>query len=819
MTRLKSGFWLLVLSVLSISLCGGANLVIFTVVNALWLRPQPIPDADRVVLLPVSTLPTTGSSEGGWWAEGGLQTLRREPVLAAVAGQVATSGENSVWRPRIVLAKVGHDVEVAAVTSQYFSVMGLLPRGRDFTPADDRRDAPVVAIISERLWRTAFDGAADVIGAEVAAAPERIRIIGIAPPDFHGVRLGEDVDLWIPRFSACRVAQHGRQIDAKIEPPMLAYARLIAGPSIAEALRLLQTPSDGSRPLATSLIPISAVYGTREARTTLVERTTMLWLAAAASAVVFIAGCATLMALIFVHYERRRQELAIRMALGCSHRRLIGALALELGRLGAFGAAGAAALAIAGLRVVPLLRLPGGIELGRFDLSPDWRVVLFGAAVLVLTLAGGTLAPIRRATRHDLVGELVASSSTWTSSLRLRTDIVALQVAVTVVALVAAGPFVWRVLTTLSHRPLFDVQRTLFVDIKTDWPFDSDVERKSRQQAEASRIGPLLEELRALPGVSVVSLGGSPIGPDQMAALRSSMSHQWPRILTTSRMRYLPAAYEDVGPDYFDALGVAIIAGRKLNDADAVASGDRGVVVTRSFAEAMWAPGAAIDQRFMLGATDGFRVVGVVNDIAFGSLSLAEHRGVFRPLDPVSAALSSEPLAFVIRSNDPARITDAVRNAIADALPFAYETTAVTGAEIIARDSGRERVSAWFLAGFSLVALVLGSAGVFGLVAFVAESRKREMGIRLALGGMPGHLLRLTVTLGVTPVMAGTAAGLGVSAVLAKVITTTFIDVNALTPAMYAIVGGVMIVAAAAAGLAAGWRVRRVMPADVLRIH
>ena len=375
--RLKAGFVSLVVLVLSLAV--GANLVVFTVVNALCLRPPPIVDPDRVVLV-IGSLAKSGADEGFYFAEGGLRLVRSHSVFEVVAGQVASSGQNALWRPAITLGGIVGEVSAIGVTPEYFTVMGLgkALKGRDFTREDDSPGAPVVAIVSDRLWRKAFAGSPDVIGAEVPASPVPIRIIGVAPPGFSGARLGENIDLWLPRFVAPQVARLGQREFARAgaqrsEPPLLALARLRPGVSISEvdrAILIADTPTAGRSPQSYQVTPVGKIYGTPSARTTVVERTTMLWIAAAASAIVLIAGCATLMAVVFLHYERRRSEFAIRTALGCSAGRLARSLAAELAAVGLAGVAGAWTVAALAFRVLPSLSLPGGIDLGRFDLSP-----------------------------------------------------------------------------------------------------------------------------------------------------------------------------------------------------------------------------------------------------------------------------------------------------------------------------------------------------------------------------------------------------------------------------------------------------------------
>jgi hypothetical protein len=178
------------LTLTTLILAVSANLIVFTIVNALWLRPRPVHDPDRVVMVMGDAM-AGGSTESFFFAEFGLQTQVRDVTAAfeLVAGQVMTSGSNAVLAPRVIFQAAARPLETIGVTSEYFRVLGLTIRGRDFEADDDRLGAAAVAVISDRLWRDAFDGRPDVIGRVVSATPVPIQVIGVAPPDFQGAGL------------------------------------------------------------------------------------------------------------------------------------------------------------------------------------------------------------------------------------------------------------------------------------------------------------------------------------------------------------------------------------------------------------------------------------------------------------------------------------------------------------------------------------------------------------------------------------------------------------------------------------------------------
>jgi hypothetical protein len=272
-----------------------------------------------------------------------------------------------------------------------------------------------------------------------------------------------------------------------------------------------------------------------------------------------------------------------------------------------------------------------------------------------------------------------------------------------------------------------------------------------------------------------------------------------------------------VGPEYSDALGLRIVAGRALTPAD-VRPYDRPApaVVSASLAASLWPNRSPLGQHVRFGYSASaveHEVVGVVEDFAFGSVRFDPPAALLR----ASAEPAGNSLALALRTRDPGVLKDPVRRLIEDVVPNAPRLTMMTGREIVAADLGRERLGAWFFSGFGLVALALGVGGVFGLIAYLAESRRRELGVRIALGATPADLLRLAVGSGLAPAALGAAAGLAGAAIVTKAAESFLIGIGRLDPISYAVAAALMLGSAGAAGLAAAWRVRRISPVEALR--
>lgn len=766
----------------------GVNLLVFTVVNALWLRPLPFPEPHRVVTIPQITFIAVDDDPAFRVFEGG------------VAGQVLTDGQNEALQPRIEIG--GQPLETLGVTSGYFHVLRLAIRGRDFTVDDERDRAEPVAIISDRLWSRTFERRPDVIGSVVPATPVPIRIVGVAPPDFHGVRRGERADVWIPRSLVRRLASPGWSGSYL---PTLLYARLGPEQTIARVQEQFALLEPGMLDFRATVTPVTEVFGTPASPTSLIREGGAVLTIAGLALLVLLAGCATVAALVLMHYERRRGELALKLSLGIGRRRLVLELARDLTWLAAAGCTGGLLMATLGVRLIPAVSLPGGVDITRLDLSIDWRVAAVAIAVTLLTLVSAAALPIARSTRERLGAELVAGPSVTTrGSLRTRQTLLALQVCATVIVMIAAGLFVRGVMNSFGSAAGFDIDRTVFVSVQQGSPQTST--GGNPQPLIAERDARLTAALQGLPGVNDVAVGRAPIGPGALASGRPSQT----TVLVGEQEYELSFGILSGGPNLLSALGVPVLAGRSLTSADLTAERPRPAVMTRSLAERLWPDGGALGQTLSTPQLRGgpYLVVGIVRDLSFGSLT-SPVSGVIVTAGSSDSAIVSRA---VIRTERPDTVAAIVRRTIEGQV-----VRAATGREIVAHDIGRLRLGAWFFSGFGLAALLLGIAGVFGLVAYLSETHRREFGVRMALGAGPRDLVRQGVGAALVPVSAGVAAGLAFGSVVSQAFRALLVGIGTLDPATYVGVAIAMLSCATMAALAAAWRIGRTSPADALR--
>ena len=783
-------------SLATVTLAVGANLVVFSFVNALWLKHRAV-ELDRVVLVGRDfDIP-----DGSRYSEGGLDRLREAGAFEAVAGQVVTSGIFEGMQRRVVLTGHRDSLETAFVTPDYFAVLGVQVRGREFQTGDEGTFESAPAIISDRLWRTVLHSRPDVIGLRLPATPLPLQVVGVAAPGFQGARLGERVSVWLPH----RIAAHltGQPLDDWVHTvlPMLALGRLRPGDSIDDVRATLTMTPRGAPDLA----PLGQVFGATDLPTVRVGGGDIMAMSSVMAAFVLAGGCATLMALALVHYERRQRELVIRAALGASRTRLAAQVSLELLSVAAVGTATAVSASVWALNALPAFSLPGGVDLSRLDLTLDWRVALggFSGCVLVLGIAG--FVALFRITRSTANTNLMSRTATAaTSSLRLRRSILALHAGVTTLVLIVAVLFVQSVAQALALGAGFDPSRVVFATAQTRYKFMTDdgplmAARKARDLAASLDV---VEKIRNLPGVEVAAVGPAPLGVEHEYRLAQGF-----RFDSDAGSHDEAVGRMSVGNNYLEALGVPMLAGR---------AGERNeAVVTPAFARLVWGEESPLGRRVTQGSWS-VTVVGVA-DLAFGAIRRGSQPALIHFGRTVESMVNNEgELALVIRTGRPEMVGAQVERVLSSAFPDGV-VRVTTGSALVDTDLGRERMNAWIFSGFGFVTLVLALVSVFGLVAYVIESRWREFAVRMALGATRGSIASRALRASLEPVAIGAVGGMAAAAAMSSSIQAYLYGLSAVEPASYAGVAVVLMCGAFVAAAIAGRRILAVSVADSLR--
>ncbi len=737
-------------AVLTLAMAIGATSAMFSAVSSVLFRPTSIRDADRLVV--------AWEQDQARHLEVVELTYRAVQAWAAhntSFSRVAAVGSSN-WPA--VLDHQGEALRVssAGVSASFFETLGVVPEiGRGFTPADDEPGARRVVVLSHRFWRTRFGADRQILGATLQLSTPHT-VVGVMPAslDFpHGT------DYWTPVVPVIAGSGSGWRPDNLGGVGVLfVVARLRDG--ITQAMA-----TDELNRLATALAEQRSVlrFGSIVMVTSFVDYTLgpvrhALWALLAAVAVLLLIGCANVSSLMLTRVSLKTREHALRAALGASRRQLGRPWVLEIGILAAAG--GLFGLVCASWIIQGVVVLAPDDVTGLADIAIDRRVAAFGCAVVVVTAIVCTLAPVRSTGRVDLVVLLGDASRSTPARQPVRSALVVVQIALTVVLLVAAG---------LVARSFANIRR---IDVGFD-PANVVSLRVSPRAPKPSIhvwIQMLIDRVSTLPGVE--SAGAVYLRPLALGAIgqETSVILDGQPLAESSADQNPALNYEIATPGYFAAMRIPLLRGR-LFDAHDGPTSDRVVLVGESAARRLWPGREAVGQRLLMATQDSDgsaawrTVVGVVGDV--------HYRGIDdRRLDIYDAPLQSVLAArdLMIRtSGDPLQMVSAVQAEARRLDPGVVVDGVTTMDAVLSRAVAPWRFSAWLFALFAGLAFVLATVGLFSLVALDVTSRHHELAVRLALGAAPidvvlsvladaGTRLVAGVSLGVVAALAGTRA-------------------------------------------------------------
>ncbi|MEO8432548.1 MAG: ADOP family duplicated permease [Acidobacteriota bacterium] len=785
--RRNAGFTLSVMAVLGIGI--GAATAVFTVVNRVLLSSLPYPESDRLVAI------NQKSSSGSWTLSVvDLQAIAaQQRTLEAFGGMrwgsASVNGSGSAER-----------VTIGRVTSGFFRALGIhAAQGRLLEAGDDAPGAPPAVVITSAFAERTFGGAAESVGRAVAIDGLSHLVVGVLDPGRHELA-GVPAEVW-PVLHLATPKRRG---------PFgyRAVARLRKGVTIEAAARDLDGISRRIFPLwAAGFQDASARLTPVPLRDTIVGRANrQVGLFAGAVALVLLLAIANVATLVVVRISAREQELSVRAALGAGRRRLVQLILIECLTLTALsGAAGLAlaALALKGVRLVA----PDLPRLSELALDPAAAAFVAAAALVAGLLI--SLAPVSSVLRHGRARtSTLASSSARVGSgprtHRIRGALVVAEFALALPLLIGAGLLLNSFLRLQSVDPGFDPRGLYAVEISLpparypDPPATLAFWRRVEQRAVATN------------GLTAAGLSGS-MAPDNFGDVNNFDLLDKPVPAGTTQ----PASpWPSVTTGYFAAMGIPRLEGRSFTDAD---SGDAPpvVVVSRSWAARYYPHQSPVGKRLVSGGCTTCpptTVVGVVGDVRYRGLA-GEADAVYSPIaqggdtsgylvvrSRLGAAATLQALRSIVASLDPniapveVVMTDRLRQALGDPRRW----TAVVGA-------------------FAAAGALLAALGIFGLMSYVVRQRRRELGVRIALGAQPGSLIGLVVGGGMRYAVLGTAIGLGISVFESRWLGSSLYGVRAGDPATVAGAVAALMAIAAIACWVPGFRAGRIRPADVLR--
>lgn len=769
----------------------GANTAVFSLVNALVLRPPNVREAQRVMRF------YPGGEKASYPAY--LFFRERNDALSELAAEAPVElNWDRQGNPEQVLG--------ALVSGNYFSVLGVeAALGRTFLPEENATPGThPVAVLSHRLWQNAFGGDPRVIGSQLTLNGDSLTVIGVMPEGFVGSSAILTPHLWVPAMMQPRLWPGPDRLFDPSQPSFFLLGRLKEGVERRPALASLQTLylqlgeewGFEARADQVFLEPASALPLPPQMITPVQS---VLGLLAAAAGLIPLIACSNVASLMLARSLRRRGEIALRLALGAGRRRIAGMLlteslliALPAGLLGlALGAAAASFLPA----VASSLPVPSAL-----DPSPDWRVFAFTMATAFVTAVLFGLAPAFRLSKPDLAGELSSGPSQQAlpagRRLGLRKLLPTLQVALSLTLLIAAGLFVRSLLGARAIDPGFSVRDQLVASI--------DLATAGYSQEEGRRyFERLLDEANSLPGVRSASLARlAPLG--LLNNIRSSA------VVNGEPVEDIYLNFVESG--YFETLGIPLLSGRGFSAQDGPEAPSVSVV-NRTLAERFWPGQDPLGKSIVLSGGEITRVVGLVADSKYESLGEPARPFLFQPwrqnYSPrmnLHVRTEARPEALI------PPLQQAIRH-LDDRVIFQVQTLE----DSIGLVFLLPRILAGFFAVFGLTGLALSLVGVAGLTAFEVSRRTREIGIRVALGGTPRRILGLVLGQGLRTTAVGILLGASAALGLSQVLSGFLYQVSPADPGTFVSVASLLTLTVLAACWFPARRAVRVDPMRVLR--
>ena len=806
-----------IVAILTLALGTGANTAIFQLVDAVRLRTLPVEHPEQLVEVRVLT---QGQGRTGQFM--GSRPSLSNPLWERIRAEQKVFSSMLAWSSTSWNLAPGGEVRPAAglyVSGGFFTTLGIrAAAGRVFTEADDVRGcaAPGV-VISDAFWRREYGGDPSVLGRSLLLEGRRFDIVGVTPPPFHGVEVGRSFDVALPICAEAILRGQRSGLDRSDVWFLGAFGRLAPGVTIEKAGAQLAAISAGIFPAIVSprydantakdfnafrLGAQPAATGVSGLRSTYGDPLNILL---GVTGLVLLIACANLANLMLARATAREREIAVRLAIGASRRRLVRQMLSESLLIAVIGAAAGlfAARWFSGF-LVAFLSTDGAQTF--VDLAPNLRVFAFTAGVALAACVLFGLAPAVRATRTSAAASMKAGSRGQSDSRErfgVRRALVVVQVALSLVLVVGALLFV-RTLRNLTHLdPGFRQDGIVVANL--DY-------RKAgvAPEAIAALDRRMLERLRSIPGVDGVA---------QVFTVPLSGSFWNNAIVTGGAEQVGSVNFNRVGPGYFQTMRTPLLAGRDFSEHDTLQSA-RVAIVSESFVKKYFPRGGALGQSFQIAAAVGeprpfIEIVGIARDTKYADL-----REPFEPLAYVAMAQSEEPddaPAFVLHAATPLpAVTAAATRAVAEINP----AIAVRYLALDSRIRGsllRERLMAALSGAFGALAILIATVGLYGVMAYTVARRRVEIGIRMALGADRGAVLRLIVRDAGALLLAGIIIGTGLAALAGRSAGALLYELNPWDPATLAIAIGSLGSVTLLASWIPAWRASRLEPTVALR--
>ena len=823
--------------VITLALGIGANTAMFSLVNEVLLRELPVKNPGEVVLLrnvegrdgPLSRAgenngsvdPVTGRNASTSFS---LLTFERLRSSGRALSHVFAFAPFNQMTLLIDGQPETNDMG-QLVSGDYFAGLGVSAiAGRTLTDADDHPSAPPVAVISYRFWDRRFNRDASVIGKTIQVNRVLVTLVGITPPGFAGtMQIGESVDVSLP------LAQHARfQPDRstnRVEPWywwIRIMGRLAAGVTAEQARASLEPIFQGTAregwlagsgrddaigskmPEVSTLAADPGGHGENDRRRSYSEPLRILM---ALVGVLLLVACANVANLLLARGSARRGEIALRLALGATRRRIVCQLLGESFLLAFVGTAFGILFAYWSRGLLVGLRQFNGAP-AVLDLPLDGRVLAFTICVTVGTALLFGLAPALRATRVDLRAEFQSSgrllgirARSWFGQM-----LMVIQIALSLVLLISAGLFVQTLRNLEQVATGFNTQRLALFRIEATpagYPREAFMMLQSHLQ----------ERLEQIPGVRAATFSRVPLLAGTRATRRIIIPGFTPPAGASMNINV-----NGISPSFFTALEIPLVIGRSFTARDDEEA-HRVAIVSHAFARRYFTQANPVGRRIRFGANTNqpateIEIVGVARDAKYTTLREAEAVTIYLPAPQMLEGVANY---YVRTIGNPAAIGPAIRAAVREIDPTLPVIDLRTQEEQIERRNWQERLFARLAGFFGVAALVLASVGLYGLTSYLVLQRTGEIGLRLALGALPAQVLRMVLGESFGLVAVGIVLGLAVAYGVRRFVESMLYGITAADPLTYAVVACVLTAVTLLASLRPAHRAARVDPLNALR--
>jgi len=763
---------LTLIAIVTLGLGIGANTAIFSLVNTVLLRPLPVDRPEQLVAL--NSLSPTGEKNVPTLSYPNYRDFRdRNDVLSGLLcyrfAPISLSNNGVNERMWSYLA-----------SGNYFDVLGVKPAlGRFFTQDDDKvPGANPVTVITYNCWQKRFGGAPDVVGNTVLINGRSFTIIGVAPRGFNGSEISYIPEMWFPMMMLSQIEPGNDYLESRDSANFFVQGRIKDGVTMQQAESGLKTiaaqleseyPNENeNRTIALSPPGLFGAF----MRGPIVGFAGVLM---AVVGLVLLLACTNLANLLLARATERRKEIAIRLAIGASRSRLIRQLITESILLATVGGALGLMLAYWLVDAMMAFKPPMDIPLST-ELHIDYRVLLFTAAVSLITGVVFGLLPALQATNPDLVPALKDETSiggyrrSW-----LRNGLVVFQVSLSLLLLICAGLVLRGLQRAQLLNPGFVAHHA--IEMSFDLALQGyDAPRMKQFKRE------LIERVSAIPGVEYAGLSNFvPL------SMNINTNNIYVEGAPEERGGNVPQAMtSNASPGFVPALGAELLEGRDFTEQD----GDtrqRAAIVNETFARRFWPGESALGKRFSMDGSGGpwIEVIGVMRDGKYFSLSEEATPFVYLNLRPGNGGY----LTLIVRtSSEPRTVIGALRGEFQqlDANLPVYSVRTMT--EHMALSLFPARVAAVLLGSFGLLALILAAIGIFGVMSYAVSQRTREIGIRMALGANPGGILRLVVGQGLKLIVVGLGIGLAAAFAGTRLMSSLLYGVSATDSITFALI-------------------------------